>query len=266
VTTSELPAGHEMVPGHRVLRHLRRGGDVDVYEVWSDLRACRCVAKVLRPDRATERQPRRRLLRVGRLLRRLAHLHLARAYAVFAEPPSVILEVLTGHTLEYRLQTSGRLPLAEVGCLGAQLCSVLHYLHQQPLLHLDLKPSNIVCERGLARLLDLNIARPPGRAPRGVGTRPYMAPEQARGGLVSPATDVWGLGAVLYEAISGQKPFVLTGDGPRYPQLVERARPLARRRRIPSRLASAIDAALDPEPGGRPALNELVAVLEPLAD
>ena len=256
-----LIEGDTPVPGYRVLRHVRRGADVDVYEVWSEDRACACVAKIIRPDRRAKRRPTLRLLREGRLLRRLAHLHLARAYAVFPDPPTVILEILTGKTLERRLQDSGRLRPEEAACMGVQLCSALHYLHQQPLLHLDLKPSNIVCERGLAKLLDLSIAQKPGRARRGVGTRHYMAPEQANGGLVTPATDVWGLGVVLFEAISGEPAFRLTADGPRYPQLVARARPLAGQRRLPSKLGHCIDAALDPNPHARPTLMEAFATL-----
>jgi eukaryotic-like serine/threonine-protein kinase len=251
-----LTEGDTPVPGYRVVRHLRRGADVDVYEIWSEERACACVAKIVRPDRRSHRRPVLRLLREGKLLRRLAHLHLARAYAVFLDPPTVILEVLTGKTLERLLQDSGRLRAEEVACLGVQLCSALHYLHQQPLLHLDMKPSNIVSERGLAKVLDLSIARKPGRARRGVGTRHYMAPEQARGGLVTPATDVWGLGVVLFEALTGEPPFRLTADGPRYPQLEARARPLAGKRRVPSNIARLVDAALDPDPYARPTLME----------
>jgi serine/threonine protein kinase len=261
---SVLAEGDSPVDGYCVRRHLHRGNDIDVYEVWSDERACTCIAKVLRPDRRDKRRPAVRLLREGRLLKRLAHLHLARAYAVFADPPTVILEVLTGRTLERRLVDSGRLPVEEVACLGVQLCSALHYLHRQPLLHLDLKPSNIVCERGLAKVLDLSIASRPGRARRGVGTRHYMAPEQAKGGVVTPATDVWGLGVVLFESITGQPPFTATADGPRYPQLVTRARLLAGQRRVPIELGRIIDAALDSDPGQRPTLQEVFSTLTAL--
>ncbi|MEV0304874.1 ABC transporter transmembrane domain-containing protein [Streptomyces prasinus] len=91
--------------------------------------------------------------------------------------------------------------------LGVQLCSALHYLHGQGLLRLDLKPSNVVVDRGHAKVLDLSIARPPGPAPAGVGTFRYLAPEQARGGPLSAAADVWGIGITLYEAAVGDVPF-----------------------------------------------------------
>ena len=266
VAPPALAVGQTLAPGYRVLAHLRRGRDTDVYEVWSDERACRCVAKVIRPDREDDPKPRRRLLREGRLLRRLAHLHLARAYAVYANPPALVLEVLTGQTLERRIQQLGRLPVDEVICLGSQLGSVVHYLHWQGWLHLDLKPSNIVCERGLAKVLDLSIARGPGRARAGVGTRPYMAPEQARGGRLSWATDVWGLGTVMFEATLGRPPFPIRADGPRYPQLESRAAPVAAiRRRLPRALAGLIDTSLDPDPAGRPSLAEVMATLNALS-
>jgi eukaryotic-like serine/threonine-protein kinase len=244
--------------GYTPLRRLHRGRDADVYEVWSDERACLCVAKCLRSDRQHEPRPRRRLLREGRLLRHLAHLHLARAYEVFVDPPTVILEVLTGRTLERRLEDEGRLPIDEVTAIGVQLCSVLEYLHRQALLHLDVKPSNIVCERGLIKLLDLSIARRPGRIHAGTGTRPYLAPEQASGGIVSPATDVWGVGMVLVEALTGMRP-PNRGAGDRLVLRVgEQPWDVGRVRRcLPPQLLDLIQAVLAPVAGDRPSLYEL---------
>lgn len=257
-----------MLPaGYTSLRLLHTGHLADVYEVWSDERACRCIAKCLRPDRVDQPLSARRLLREGHLLRRLAHLHLARAYAVIAEPPTIILEVLTGKTLERRLEDQGALSVSETIAIGVQLCSVLHYLHYRPLLHLDLKPSNVVCERGLIKLLDLSIARPPGRIRRGVGTRLYLAPEQASGGIATAATDIWGLGAVLFEVLTGRGPFADTADGERYPQLVRRpARVGSLRVRTPRQLGCIIDASLAACPSDRPSLGEVVSALSSLAE
>ena len=133
-----------------------------------------------------------------------------RAYETLERPhPVVILETLAGDTLEYLIAVHERrrLPLADVAFLGIHLCSAMHYLHRQGLLHLDLKPSNIVSDLGLAKVLDLSIARPPGRVRGGAGTRQYMAPEQARGGPVTANADVSGIGAVLFEATTGRRPF-----------------------------------------------------------
>ena len=84
---------------------------------------------------------------------------------------------------------------ADVAHLGLQLGSALAYLHRERRLHLDLKPSNVIAEAGRAKLIDLSLARPPGPAADGIGTWLYMSPEQARGGVLGPAADVWGLGA-----------------------------------------------------------------------
>ena len=171
------------------------------------------------PAAASPKQPRQDLLgsekrahgllREGRLLGKLTHPHIVRLYETLEEPhPILILETLTGETLSYIIDTSyRRLPLSSVVNLGLHLCSAMHYLHAHGILHLDLKPSNIVSERGLAKILDLSIARPPGRGKKGAGTKQYMAPEQVRGERVGPATDVWGIGAVLYEAATDVTPF-----------------------------------------------------------
>jgi serine/threonine protein kinase len=265
-TIRTLAEGDELAPGYRVLAHLRRGDTMDVYDVWSEVRACRCVAKMLRPDRLADRDDRRGLLREGRLLKRLTHLHIVRAYEVVEEPlPGVILETLTGATLSYLIEESyRRMDLADVALLGIQLCSALHYLHGQGYLHLDLKPSNIVVCQGLARVIDLSIARRPGHGPKGVGTRVYMAPEQARGGTLGPAADVWGIGATLYEAATGEPPFAYL-EGRRYDQLERRAIPIRAHRRVPAAFAAVVDACFDPDPAGRPTVLDLTHALEAFA-
>ena len=208
-----LPAGALLAAGCTVNSHLHRGQDLDVYEVWSEERDCICVAKVLRPDRVCRPTARVRLRREGRLLTRLSHPHIVRAYAMIERPaPMVILEVLGGATLESIIQRQGRLPLAAIGHLGQHLCSAVGYLHRNRVLHLDLKPSNIVCECGRAKIIDLSIARRPGRGKPGVGSPPYMAPEQIRGAFLDEPTDVWGIGMVLHEAASGRRPFLAGGQ------------------------------------------------------
>ncbi len=257
--------GDLLAPGYTVVGLLRRGRDLDVYEVWSADRATPCVAKVCRPDRGDPRV-RRRLLREGRLLRRLSHPHLVRAYEVFELPrATVILEPLTGETLERLIERQGRLAADDVVHLGQHLCAAMHYLHNQGVLHLDLKPSNIVAQSDLAKVLDLSIARPPGRGRRGVGTRQYMAPEQARGRFLTPATDVWGIGVVLFEAATGQRAFPESEAECFHPQLARRAAPLRTLRPcVPRALASAVDAALEPDPDRRLPLAELARTLDEL--
>ncbi|MFI9252961.1 serine/threonine-protein kinase [Streptomyces sp. NPDC053069] len=274
-----LAPGTRPAPGYEILAQLARTGWQDVYDAWSEERACRCVLKVVRPDRRNEAQLGERLLREGRWLREFSHPHLVRGYDVFTSPePLVVLETLTGETLSHLVHRLRRRPgAADVALLGGQLCSAVHYLHGRGLLHLDLKPANVVVERGHAKVLDLSVARPPGPAPAGLGTRCYLAPEQARGGPLTAAADVWGVGVTLFEAACGQGPFDQTGagsgdrgvgegdvtDGPedRYPQTEGAAPPIASRRRLPPALAAAVDACLLIDPASRPTVAELAAAL-----
>jgi eukaryotic-like serine/threonine-protein kinase len=257
-----LRPGRSLAPGYTVVEHLARGEALDVYDAWDDERHCRCVVKLPRPDRAEDPGTCASLRREGRLLTRLAHPHLVRAYALLpGPPPALVLETLGGETLAHLLATSDRrLSGPQLALLGAQLASALRYLHAQDHLHLDLKPSNVVVELGLARLLDLSVARRPGRAPRGMGTPDYMAPEQALGEPLSAATDVWGLGTVLFEAAAGRPAFAGRGDD--LAQLDGRARRIRTVRRVPAPLARVIDGALEPRPRDRPALDDALADLE----
>jgi serine/threonine protein kinase len=260
-TTSPLRKGSTIGPGYQVVGHLGRGDLTDVYDVWSEERACRCVAKLLRPE-CDDRRRRERLAREGRLLLSFSHPHIVRAYEVVRAPgPVVILETLTGETLAHLIaRRHRRISLLEVCVLGIHLCSAVHYLHGKGLLHLDLNPSNIVAESGRAKLLDLSIARRPGRGGPGVGTSQYMAPEQARGGSLASPADVWGIGAVLYEAATGREPFRNLG-GSRYEQLERAADPVSSYRRVPPAFAHLVVRCLAPDPTLRPSVAELGEVL-----
>ena len=260
-----LRRGACALPGYHVLGLLHRGRDADVYDAWSDERGARCTLKLLRVERLTDRGARASLLREGRLLRRLTHPHIVRAYAVVTGArPAIVLETLSGATLEHAIQ---RRPLAQADLvwLALQTSSAISYLHRQGYLHRDLKASNITIDCGIARVLDLNIARPPGHARAGIGTRHYLAPEQARGGPLTSAADVWGIGMVCYEAAAGRLPFEFTRDGPEFPQLLARAAPVRSVRRLDLRLAEIIDACLEPEPERRPTPEDLLAALLMLA-
>lgn len=279
-----LAAGTFVAPGYQVLGHLCRTGWLDLYDTWSEQRDCRCVVKVLRPDRCHEQRLRDRLIREGRWLLAFTHPHVVRAYETAEEPePYVALETLTGETLSHLLERRRhRLAADDLAQLGLHLCSAMHYLHGQGLLHLDLKPSNIVIDCRRAKVLDLSIARPPGSGRPGVGTFCYLAPEQARGGMLTPAADVWGIGITLYEAATGDVPFdqgeTVDGDyaygdysddgedgaeaDSWYPQLEKPAPPVATRRRLPPHLAEAIDACLRPDPDARPTVRVLTGLLD----
>jgi len=294
--TAPLAPGEAVAPRYEVVEHLRRGRNLDVYDVWSEERACRCVMKALRSDRLGREGPTRRLLEEGNLLRRLTHPHIVRGYDVLEEPlPMFVMETLTGETVGHMIEVREvELSAAELAQLGLHLASAIRYLHAHGWLHLDLKPSNVIAECGRAKLIDLSVARPPGPAHGGIGTFFYMAPEQVRGGELGPAADVWGIGTVLFEAATGEPAFddpdadeldygesdeAYESDGPyesddaptgerfnetEYPQLTGTARRIDELRPLPAELAELVAACLDPAPSQRPDVDELMRGLEPL--
>ena len=135
----------------------------------------------------------------------------------------------------------------------------------------------MIADAGRARLIDLGLATAPGPLEPELGTWSYMAPEQARGGRVDEAADVWGLGATLFNGATGFPPFndPDLDDEADYPQLERRARPVAvaargfRERGEPElgeATAALIDRCLSPEPADRPDLGEIAASLEEVAE
>src|ERR671910_754812 len=150
-----MESGESIAPGYEVIAQLHRSNNFDVYDAWSEERSSRCIAKIPIPDLVDDEKLARGLFREGRLLKKLTHPHIVRTYETIREPrPTLILETLTGATLAYLIDTGPR---------RLHLCSAVHYLHRHGILHLDLKPSNIVSECQRAKILDLSIARPPGR-------------------------------------------------------------------------------------------------------
>jgi serine/threonine protein kinase len=261
-----LRPGAELAPGYSVISHLSRNAALDVYDAWDERRFCRCVAKLLRPDWLGAERAEQRLRNEGRLLARFSHPHIVRAYETLAAPQTiVIMETLTGETLSHMLaRRTRRLALSEVAILGLQLASAVRYMHAHRWLHVDLKPSNVIVDAGFVKLFDLSLARRPGPGRAGVGTRGYLSPEQARGDRLGPATDVWGLGAVLHEVCTGAEPFPDL-RGVSHPQLVMRAPAVRTRRRVPAAFGEALDACLEPDPADRPAVDDVLAALEPYA-
>jgi len=286
-----LQPGELIAPGYEVIDHLRRGKRLDVYDVWSLERSCRCIAKTITPDRLDEDRARVKLTGEAELLLKLAHPNIVRAYELVessAGVPVLILETLTGRTVSHLIdEFEDGMDLRDVIWLGIHLCSAVAYLHKHGCLHLDVKPDNVISEGGRARLIDLSISGWEGPSSAGAGTYDYLAPEQARGEVVSASTDVWGIGVTLFEALTGTVPFEPDDeedDGSEdedrdsadysdsseytdasndfdpsvYPQATERAPSVALRRDdLPASIAQVIDACLEPVPSDRPRVEEV---------
>ncbi len=248
-----------------MLAHRRSDKDVDTYDCWSRTHGSYCLVKGLHPDRL-QSPARRRLLREARLLSRFQHPQLVRAYEVLEpgadQSPLLVLNSIAGPTLDELLWHGGRLQLRDLVLLGRQLCSVVTYLHDRHYLHLGIESSTMLFDGEKAQLIDLSSARRPGRITRGWGTSFQIAPEQARGGKLTRAADVWALGLVLYEAATRYRPFqrppaYRSPGNVRFLQLRTAAPPVRSLRRLPTALGRVLNACLEVQPQDRPTVAEL---------
>ena len=259
--TGDLPAGY------RPLTLLADGRRLETWDAWDEARGTRCVVKLLRADRRDDPRVRQAVLLEGHLATSLAHPHLVRGYDVLDDPPTVVLETLRGATLSALVEHEP-LDLADAAELGCQLASVLGYLHRHDWLHLDLKPDNVVVDHGKAVLIDLSLAGRPGSGRPGAGTRGYLAPEQATGRGLSAATDVWGLGMTLIDALARTAPYgdEATWESRRRWPLLHRRMPLVPEGldEVPDEVRDLLAACVSLDPAARPLLEQVRSALEPL--
>ena len=215
------PPGLPTVPGFRIVRELGRGGMGVVLEAWSEHLGRPVALKLLLPGAALDVELVLRLRREIAATARLQHPHLVAVLDAgeVGGAPWVALELVEGEPLSTRLAREGALPEREVARVGRALADALACAHDHGVLHRDLKPGNVLLDRqGRPRLSDFGLARlldGEGRLTAtgvALGTPAYMAPEQAEGGRVDARTDVYGLGALLYELLTGARPF--TGPDP----------------------------------------------------
>jgi serine/threonine protein kinase len=269
--------GAEIAPGRHVLRRLGGGSRYEVFLAWDETLFALTVAKVLRPDQAGDPRALRELRREAELVERLAHPRLVRGFGAVLEGPHphLLLEHVEGPTLHRVVAREGPLPMAQLLPLALHVLAVLQYLAARDVVHLDLKPGNVVMS-GPPRVIDLSIARPVSAARTlraGIGTDAYMAPEQCApgrtAGAVGTATDVWGAGATLYHAASGRVPFPRprgaesSADAEvRFPQLRTRPEPLPPT--VPPVFVATVARMLAHDPADRPSAREAAEALEPL--
>jgi serine/threonine-protein kinase len=202
---------------YRLERPLGHGGMATVY-LARDTELDRPVAvKLLAESLAGDAVFRKRLLREARLAARLSHPNVVSVYDVGETEdgrPYVVMECVDGLTLADVLRERGRLPADEAVGLAVQACRGLAHAHAAGLVHRDVKPQNLLLrEDGTLKVADFAIARAAEttaltQVGTVLGTAAYLSPEQAAGEEVTPATDVYALGAVLYELLTGRPPYV----------------------------------------------------------
>lgn len=267
--------GDEIAAGRLAVRLLGGGERYETYLAWDVHLLSLVVLKVVRPNLVDDEHSLRGLAAEARLVERLRHPVIVRGFgAVLDGPrPHVVLEHLEGPRLSRAIRRQGALEPEQLLPLGLQLCAAAHYLAAEGVVHLDVKPSNVILGAP-ARLIDLSIARTV-EALEGVrhriGTDAYMAPEQCdpeRLGPMTPAADVWGVGATLYHAAAGRPPFPkVPREAPReerFPQLREPPAPLPRS--VSPAVAELVLACLEPDPAERPVAADVAAELEHLVD
>jgi long-chain acyl-CoA synthetase len=229
IATDDVPAprGPALDPGalvgrFEILRLIGRGGMGEVYLARDQQLGRRVALKCIHPDVGATADMIARLSHEARATARLSHPHIVTAFDVGEHQgkPYIALEYLEGETLDRRI-ARGRASAGEAMRLGQAVARALGAAHAAGVLHRDLKPHNIILANdGRLRVLDFGLAKlvgedDPRSAPRGSrprhtdvqGTPAYMAPEQWRGETATAATDVWALGVIMYELLSGSRPF-----------------------------------------------------------
>ncbi len=204
-------------PGYEAMEELGRGGMGVVLKARQIMLNRLVAVKLIRADLSRHPTARLRFDAEARAVASLEHPGIVRVYdgGVHAGHPFLVMEHVPGGTLAARLR-SGTLDPRAAAELVVSLARAVHYAHQNGVIHRDIKPANILMGEGRAatpRLTDFGLARQLEGGMQTVqgdllGTPAYMAPEQAAGrsAQVGPATDVYGLGAVLYECLTGRAP------------------------------------------------------------
>ena len=260
------------------LTAVRKLGGGAAYEAWlsfDEVTYAPVVVKLLRPGQLDSSSSRRGLRREVAALAAVNHPVVVRGlrHDLDGPRPHVVLEHIDGPRLSSLVRRHGPLQEQQYLPLAIDVASALHYLRHIGWTHLDIKPSNVIMGSP-ARLIDLSVARPAQDARELrhlIGTDAYMAPEQCDPGDPAPsgASDVWGLGATLFEAVAGRRAFADPRPGAsilgeRFPQLVTDPGRLPAG--VPVEVERTILAMLARDPAARPAPYEIVDALAPVLE
>jgi tRNA A-37 threonylcarbamoyl transferase component Bud32 len=246
---------------YRLGERIAAGGMGAVYRAVDETLGRQVAVKALRRELADDPTFLERFRREARAAAGLSHPGVAGIYD-YGEvdgQPFIVMELVEGETLAERVAAEGRLPWREAFAIGEQVAAALAAAHAHGLVHRDVKPANILLGRdGRAKVTDFGIAQAAQtatltRTGMVLGSANYVAPEQAKGGHVGPAADLYSLGCVLFEAVTGETPYLGGNAVAIATQHVSAPVPDPREHRpdLPPEAAALITRALQKQPGAR---------------
>jgi len=210
-----LKKGTTFAERYEVLEELGKGGMGEVYRVKDKILDEEMALKVLKPEIAADKGMIERFKNELKLARKIAHRSICKMYDLNEEEetPYITMEYVRGEDLKSFIRKKGKLKEKETIALAKQVCEGLEEAHELGVIHRDLKPQNIMIdEKSNAKVMDFGIARSveaPGITHTGmmIGTPDYISPEQAEGEEADQRSDIYALGVILYEMVTGSAPF-----------------------------------------------------------
>lgn len=202
---------------YRLVERIAAGGSAVVWRAHDEQLDRPVAVKRLHPHLLPDAASRQRLVAEARAAARLSHPVIVGIYDVddTGESPAIVMELVDGESLATRIDRDGPLPEREAVRITADVAEALYHAHQQGVVHRDVKPGNVLlAEDGRTRLVDFGIAHSLAASAERltldgtvIGTLRAMAPEQLSGGPITPRTDLYGLGVVLHEGLTGRPPY-----------------------------------------------------------
>jgi serine/threonine protein kinase/tetratricopeptide (TPR) repeat protein len=213
--TKELTIGSTFAERYQVIEELGRGGMGSVYKVLDKELEENTALKLLKPEIAADERIIERFRNELKLARKISHKNVCRMYHLGKKENMhyITMEYIPGEDLKSLIRKIGRLPVAKAVSIAQQVCEGLAEAHKLGIVHRDLKPQNIMIDReGNARIMDFGIARSlkaKGITEAGamIGTPEYISPEQVEGEETDLRSDIYSLGTILYEMVTGKVPF-----------------------------------------------------------